>query len=180
MTVHVLHAGDGYTYLTRQVASADQLRVRGQDLADYYTAQGNPPGRWLGSGLADLGIGGEVSEAQMKALFGQGAHPDSQTLVPQRIAVYVAAGETPEQAQALARKDVRLGRAFPTYDRVAASWGQVLKTAYASQAHRRGIDVNDLDPAARALVRDRTARSAFAVDRGRLPEDGRELKAWVA
>jgi hypothetical protein len=49
MTVHKLSAGDGYTYLTRQVASADQQRPAGQGLADYYTATGNPPGRWMGA-----------------------------------------------------------------------------------------------------------------------------------
>ncbi len=50
MTVHVLHAGDGYTYLTRQVASGDVARRRGEALTDCCTAQGNPPGRWVGSG----------------------------------------------------------------------------------------------------------------------------------
>src|SRR5450631_3089571 len=44
MTVHVLHAGDGYTYLTRQVASGDHQRRGGEALTDYYTAQGNPAG----------------------------------------------------------------------------------------------------------------------------------------
>ncbi|MDT5024656.1 MAG: hypothetical protein QOE61_1082 [Micromonosporaceae bacterium] len=54
MTIHKLTAGDGYAYLTRQVASADERRA-GQDLAGYYTATGTPPGRWLGAGIADLG-----------------------------------------------------------------------------------------------------------------------------
>ncbi len=49
MTVHVLHAGDGYTYLTRQVASGDHQPLRGQALSDYYLAGGNPPGRWVGT-----------------------------------------------------------------------------------------------------------------------------------
>ncbi len=82
MTVHVLHAGDGYTYLTRQVASADHKRLRGESLSDYYTAHGNPPGPWTGSGLAQLGVEGQVSEAQMRALFGRGMHPDADQLVP--------------------------------------------------------------------------------------------------
>jgi conjugative relaxase-like TrwC/TraI family protein len=76
MTVHKLSAGDGYTYLTRQVASGDEPRAAGQSLADYYTARGNPPGVWLGGGAVSLGVaGGVVSEAQMRALFGEGAHP---------------------------------------------------------------------------------------------------------
>lgn len=72
MTVHVLHAGDGYTYLTRQVAAGDHTVRRGEDLTEYYTAEGNPVGQWLGSGLANLGVSGTVSEEQMQALFGDG------------------------------------------------------------------------------------------------------------
>jgi len=77
MTVHKLSAGDGYTYLTRQVASADERRSPGQSLAEHYVARGNPPGVWMGSGAAQLDIAGsEVSEAQMRALFARGMHPD--------------------------------------------------------------------------------------------------------
>src|SRR4051812_1034087 len=76
MTVHKLSAGDGYTYLTRQVASADERRA-GQPLAEYYVARGNPPGVWMGKGAEQLGVAGsEVAEAQMRALFGRGLHPD--------------------------------------------------------------------------------------------------------
>jgi len=85
MTVHKLSAGDGYTYLTRQVASADERR-RGQSLADYYVARGNPAGVWLGHGAAQLGVEGtevtevtEVTEDQMKALFGPGMHPNGKS-----------------------------------------------------------------------------------------------------
>ena len=81
MTVHVLHAGDGYTYLTRQVASHDQTRKRGEDLTDYYTAEGNPAGVWFGKGAASLGMSGEVSEEQMKALFGEGLRPDADEFI---------------------------------------------------------------------------------------------------
>ncbi|MFZ2178190.1 MAG: relaxase domain-containing protein, partial [Rhodococcus sp. (in: high G+C Gram-positive bacteria)] len=50
MTLHVLHAGDGYEYLTKQVATADRELEHGQELTDYYTAHGTPPGRWFGTG----------------------------------------------------------------------------------------------------------------------------------
>src|SRR3954447_27093740 len=76
MTVHKLSAGDGYTYLTRQVASADERRPAGQSLAEYYVARGNPPGVWAGRGAEQLDLAGtDVSEAQMRALFGAGRHP---------------------------------------------------------------------------------------------------------
>ena len=49
MTVHVLHAGNGYTYLTRSVAACDARLGKSESLADYYVAQGQPPGRWAGT-----------------------------------------------------------------------------------------------------------------------------------
>jgi len=114
MTVHKLSAGDGYTYLTRQVASADELRVVGQDLAGYYTASGNPPGRWLGAGAADLGMSGVVSEPQMVALFGQGRHPDADAI----LAAERVLGTDPAEAERL----TRLGKPFGVYaDRKAVA-----------------------------------------------------------
>ncbi|WP_370617721.1 MobF family relaxase [Mumia sp. Pv 4-285] len=107
MTLHKLHAGDGYTYLTRQVASGDVVRRPGQSLADYYTASGNPAGRWVGQGAADLKVSGMVREDQMRSLFGAGMHPDAEQI----IALEVTNGADPDQALASAR----LGLAFPTF-----------------------------------------------------------------
>jgi conjugative relaxase-like TrwC/TraI family protein len=111
MTLHKLHAGDGYTYLTRQVAAGDERRCPGQELADYYTATGNPPGRWMGAGAQDLAVDGRVSEAQMRALFGRGMHPDAEQI----IALELAAGRTKQEAQ----KAAKLGRSFPNYATLA-------------------------------------------------------------
>ena len=48
MSLHKLTAGDGYTYLTRQVAAQDATH-RGYDgLGDYYAQRGESPGMWLG------------------------------------------------------------------------------------------------------------------------------------
>lgn len=81
MTIHALHAGNGYEYLSRQVASGDEVR-RGQSLSDYYNAHGNPPGRWVGSGTQAMQIAGQVDALQMRSLFAFGAHPndEAQTL----------------------------------------------------------------------------------------------------
>ncbi len=100
--LHVLHAGDGYTYLTRQVAVSDQTLGAGESLASYYTASGEPPGHWAGSGTAGLGVDGVVSEAQMRALFVEGLHPEAARLVQDA----VNAGVDAEQAIAA----TRLGR----------------------------------------------------------------------
>src|SRR5450830_1300440 len=55
MGLHKRLAGDGYAYLTRQVAAGDVALGRSEPLVAYYEATGTPPGRWLGTGLADLG-----------------------------------------------------------------------------------------------------------------------------
>lgn len=81
MTLHKLSAGDGYTYLTKQVAVADQQLTAGQQLTDYY-AKGEKPGIWAGSAIRALGVSGAVREDQMQALFGEGLHPDADVLGP--------------------------------------------------------------------------------------------------
>ncbi|ATL67406.1 MobF family relaxase [Nocardia terpenica] len=94
MTIHRLHAGDGYLYLTRQVVTGDRARDRTRDLTRYYTETGTPPGIWIGRGAQELGLSGEVTEAQMQALFGEGLHPDADTI----ISAEIAAGRTAKQA----------------------------------------------------------------------------------
>jgi hypothetical protein len=107
MTVHKLTAGNGYRYLTNKVASADQSREAGQGLTDYYHASGNPPGRWLGSGVGGVGVEGEVSEAQMRALFGAGMHPDADRIISHAL----EAGLSRQQAESVAQ----LGRRYPDF-----------------------------------------------------------------
>jgi conjugative relaxase-like TrwC/TraI family protein len=78
MTLKKLAAGSGYEYLTRQVAAADSTELGSTPLADYYSARGEAPGRWVGSGLTGiegLEYGDVVTAEQMKNLFGQGCHP---------------------------------------------------------------------------------------------------------
>jgi hypothetical protein len=98
MSLHKLSAGDGYTYLVRQVAAGDSTELGHDSLGDYYSAKGETPGRWVGAGLAGLNMGAAaaVSEAQMKALFGLGIHPDADDIVKAKI----AAGAEPAVAEA--------------------------------------------------------------------------------
>lgn len=90
MSLHKLGAGDGYTYLTNQVAREDLDRTAGESLSDYYAA-GNRPGQWFGRGAEALGVSGTVDEGQMANLFGAGVHPVTGEALGQRFAVY---GET--------------------------------------------------------------------------------------
>jgi conjugative relaxase-like TrwC/TraI family protein len=118
MTIHKITAGDGYTYLTRQVAAGDSSPERGKSAAAYYTETGNPPGVWMGLGLEALGVSGRVSEEQMTALFGLGLHPDADAMMAEYRSEHVAAGMTEKQLKKVneqARKQAALGRPFPEY-----------------------------------------------------------------
>ncbi|MGX1806055.1 MobF family relaxase [Nocardia sp. NPDC055321] len=81
MTIKAVHAGDGFLYLANTVANGDRKREKGQSLTDYYTATGTPPGQWFGRGAQLLGVDGEVTEAQMRALFGEGIHPEADRII---------------------------------------------------------------------------------------------------
>ncbi|MET8160368.1 MobF family relaxase [Sphaerisporangium sp. NPDC005289] len=119
MTTHKLTAGDGYTYLTRQVAGGDVQWERGQSAAEYYTAKGNPPGRWTGRGAALLGLDGQqVSEDQMQALYGAGMHPRADAIIQRHLAEHLRADMTERQLDALQDAAIRaatLGSRFPVY-----------------------------------------------------------------
>ena len=93
MTLAKITAGTGYTYLTRHTARGDASQANDHDTAAYYTAQGNPPGRWTGRGAPLLGLAGrEVTEDQMRALFGLGEHPDGETIIAAYLKAHVRAG----------------------------------------------------------------------------------------
>lgn len=99
MTTHKLTAGDGYQYLIRRVDAVDSTARGRAPLIDFYSSKGESPGRWVGSGLASLkssvplGVpasdvalvcavpeGSQVTEAQMKALFGEGLHANADAI----------------------------------------------------------------------------------------------------
>ncbi len=109
MGVHKLTAGDGYTYLTRQVAVHDGTDRGHAGLADYYAERGESPGRWFGAGLGalDLEVGSQVTETHMRNLFGEGRHPDAERLENAAL----DAGKSVEQA----KKASQLGRVFARY-----------------------------------------------------------------
>ena len=80
VSMRVMSAGDGYKYLLRSVVAGDGDRSLSTPLTRYYAEVGNPPGSWLGSGLAQLGEGRitpgeEVSEQQLQLLIGMGCDP---------------------------------------------------------------------------------------------------------
>jgi DNA primase catalytic core len=175
MTAHVLSAGGGYTYLTQQVASGDVPRGRGMSLTDYYMQHGNPPGQWVGTGLEQLGVSGQVLEKQMKSLFGQGRHPDADRL------------EVEALARGLSKQDAervgRLGRAFPEFKaRPDDGYRQALEAAFAVFAAE-----NDRPPEAgieRDLIRWNVARALAQQERNDKGTPGNvsdaDVTRWMA
>ncbi|WP_394281320.1 MobF family relaxase [Corynebacterium sp.] len=106
MSFRAVHAGSGYQYLLRSVATNDahDPMVEEGKLSNYYQAKGTPPGRWIGRGLASLrsesaAVGVEIEAEQMEALYGLGYHPDTHAMLQ--------AGKTLEQC--------KLGGKFPIY-----------------------------------------------------------------
>lgn len=69
LSIGRIFAGDGWRYLWEQVGGGE----------DYYladVARGEAPGRWGGRAAeAELGLGGTVSEEQMRRVFGALSHP---------------------------------------------------------------------------------------------------------
>jgi hypothetical protein len=176
MSLHKLTAGDGYTYLTRQVAALDATERGLAGLGDYYSQRGESPGVWTGSGLTGLtgvSAGQPVDEAQMKALFGEGRHPDAECL--ERDAL--AAGRTPEQARAAGA----LGQPFLVYPTPADGFRARCAHEFAAVNAARGLPRDaPLSAPERARIRGEVARGMFAAEHGRPPADVRELSGFIA
>ena len=76
----VMSAGGCYKYLLKSIAAGDGDRSLSASLTRYYAEAANPPGFWLGQGLASLGHGElaegpQVSEAQLQLFIGMGHNP---------------------------------------------------------------------------------------------------------
>jgi conjugative relaxase-like TrwC/TraI family protein len=99
MTMHRLSAGAGYQYLLKHTATGDCDRTGASPLTAYYTESGNPPGRWLGSGLGavdngvGLALGAMVTEPAMANLFGAGRDPVTGAGLGRAYPVFVPAVE---------------------------------------------------------------------------------------
>jgi conjugative relaxase-like TrwC/TraI family protein len=160
MTVHKLSAGDGYAYYTSEVASADELRAGDRELGDYYTVEGMPPGQWVAHSQALLGVAGEVSEAQMAALFGEGLHPEADRIL--------AAGGT--------SSDVALGQKYRRYATADTELTRRLKEEIAR--HERTTGTTPTKEEARR-IRGRVAGQLFRQMHGRDARDTSELGRFI-
>jgi conjugative relaxase-like TrwC/TraI family protein len=168
MTLHKLSAGDGYAYYTSETATGDAKREQGRELGDYYTADGNPPGVWFGSGLAALGVSGTVTEEQMKALYGEGLHPNAEQIITDA----QAAGKSVEEATEAAK----LGSSYYAYGTGGSNLSAAIEEGYArfQRTEHREPDVNE-----RRTIRVREGAQAFRQAKGRQPADKEELGRYI-
>lgn len=102
ISMRVMSAGDGYRYLLRSVVAGDGDRSLSTPLTRYYAEEGNPPGRWIGSGLPALGQGrisggDQVSEAQLQLLVGMGRDPVTGEALGHAYPQYTSVAERIEQ-----------------------------------------------------------------------------------
>ncbi len=189
MTLHKLTAGDGYLYLVRQVAAADSTERGRSTLADYYSAKGETPGKWLGRGLAALSDSGrcevserartqlwtveqgsEVREDQMRSLYGVGLHPNAD-----RITDYLAdRGHKSQWAAA------QLGRKYVVRDG-EPEFARRVAVAFRHHNAEAGQHWNaTISSEVRAEIRTRVAVELFTEQYGRAPADARERSGFIA
>jgi DNA primase catalytic core len=175
MGLHKLTAGDGYSYLTRQVAAHDSTEKGHTGLGDYYSQKGESPGRWLGSGLTGLdGVqpGDDVSPEQMKALFGEGRHPNAEAIEHAAIATRGGARE--------ALRASKLGRAFPIFEGDSAFRIEVARRFTTHNINRNRKRNAPILADERARIRTEVGREMFAAEFGRDPGDARALSGFIA
>jgi conjugative relaxase-like TrwC/TraI family protein len=175
MKVHKLTAGDGYTYLTRQVAAQDVTQRGRSGLGAYYSEKGEAPGVWMGRGLggvSDFPLGENVTEEQMRMLFGEGRHPNARAA--ERAAW--AAGKSEwaiDQAS-------RLGAPYRIYED-ANEFRTRCAEAFADINSAAGLPRDwPVEASVRAEIRTAIAREMFIETYGRDPIDARELSGHVA
>lgn len=101
VAMRVMSAGKGYEYLLRTVAVGDGDRSLVTPLTRYYSAEGTPPGRWMGAGLSSIGngqilVGDTVSEEQLQLLVGMGCDPITKAPLGRAYPVYKSVAERAE------------------------------------------------------------------------------------
>lgn len=166
LSMRPVHAGKGYRYLLRSVATndADPNMSKADRLHDYYAAKGTPSGKWLGAGISAFGSetiieGAAINEDQMSALYGEGLHPEADAML--------------ENGATIA--DCKLGRSFPIYTN-SSDVLTSLSSAEKAFRTKTGKRPNEEERAQLALS---AGTKHFTDAHGRSPVDGREVIAWV-
>ncbi|GAA2720593.1 MULTISPECIES: MobF family relaxase [Streptomyces] len=165
MTANAFTAGRE-RYYRRNIARGDG--APGAELTVSSSVPGVPPGVWHGQAARALGLSGIVSDAQMRALFGLGMHPDAEEITAREL----GAGASLKRAM----KAAKLGPAVPRLAELSPldqEIEQVLE--HVSQRLCR-----PLTKAETKDVRMRCAARAFETEYHRTPADGAELGRYLA
>ncbi|MGW8995021.1 MobF family relaxase [Streptomyces zhihengii] len=157
---------ENYRYYRSSVAAGDG--IQGGEPAVSSSEPGVPAGVWTGRAAAAMGLTGEVSEPQMRALFGLGMHPDAE----ERIAAELARGASIRQAFTAAK----LGRAVPQL----AEQSPLDKTVEEVLDLAAARLCRPLTKSERRELTHRTAALAFEAEYHRSPADGKELGRYLA
>ncbi|NKU56530.1 relaxase domain-containing protein [Rhodococcus hoagii] len=137
----------------------------------------------MGSGLESLtGVesGETVSAEQMRALFGEGRHPNATAIEENLIAAAVARGLDKDAASRQALVETKLGNPFRIYQG-ETEFRQVVAERFAAHNVARGESANArIDDATRAEIRTQVGQELFAKEYGRSPADAAELSGFIA
>ncbi|WP_268985769.1 MobF family relaxase [Streptomyces sp. CC228A] len=105
--IRVIRAGQMYRYYLREIVVGDGRRPARTPLRAAQEQAGVPAGRWMGRGLAALGLapGEEVTEAQLRNLFGErGRHPYADRIEAEQLAAGDSSPKKAFKAGALGRR----------------------------------------------------------------------------
>ena len=176
MSIHKLTAGSGYDYLTRQVAAQDATERGHSGLASYYSAQGEAPGVWVGSGLdgiEGLSRGDVVTEEQMRNLFASGKHP---------LAEQLRAAAADESLDERGRERAAwLGTPYKVYANDVSPFRLRVAQRVGAANAERGLPPTAIDTLQeRARIRTEVAVQLFREEFHRDPADAREIAATIA
>lgn len=181
-TIHRVSAGNGYQYYLRNIAANDTTARGRSSLADYYSAHGEAPGTWQGSGLTTLGItpDAEVTESQMKSLFGLGIHPNAEQIEDRVYAHQIALGANDREATRAAEKTSKLGSKFAVYE-AHSQYRQQCSDAFRAHNSEQNLPpTTAIADDERARIRTQVATEMFRNEYDRPPLNDRELSGWVA
>lgn len=165
MTANAFTAGRE-RYYRRNIARGDG--APGAELTVSSSVPGVPPGVWHGQGAQALGLSGLVSDAQMRALFGLGMHPDAEEIAAREL----GAGASLKRAM----KAAKLGPAVPRL----AELSPLDKEIEQVLEHVSEQLCRPLTKAETRDVRMRCAARAFEAEYHRAPADGAELGRYLA
>ncbi|WSM88192.1 relaxase domain-containing protein [Actinacidiphila glaucinigra] len=156
----------GYSYYRRDIATCDG--ACGGGVAVSSSTPGVPVGRWHGRGAAVLRLAGEVSEPQMRALFGLGMHPDAEAILTRE----TRAGASKKRAWDAAK----LGPALPEL-----AEGTPLDRQIEQVLQRESEQLcRPLTGAETKNLKMQVAAQAFRAEYRRAPDDGKELARFLA